>query len=331
MKSLFSGFARAALVCGTVILSSLTVQAAPDANGFTALFNGKDLSGWEGDSRLWSVRDGAIVGSTHANAIGHNHFLSTTVSYSDFVLRAKVKLENHNSGIQFRSEQRDDYVVAGYQADIAEHTYFGMLYEEQKRGFMPYWEELSQADKDAIQGVVKHGDWNEFEITCRSDRIKMTLNGHTTVDISDPDGAKEGIIALQLHTGEPMRVAFKDIAIKELDSELLMPDYDSFRRREILESIMYPSRVISDQYSAVDVELRDGRFITGMIAGENENTLTLITTLGVREELRKSRIVSRDESAVSIMPEGLLETMGLGELVELTHFLERGANLDELE
>lgn len=233
MKSLFSGFPQAALVCGTIILSSLTVQAAPDANGFTPLFNGKDLSGWEGDSRLWSVRDGAIIGSTHGKTIAHNHFLSTTTSYSDFVLRAKVKLENHNSGIQFRSEQRDDYVVAGYQADIAERTYFGMLYEEQKRGFIPYWEELSQADRDAIQDVVRHGDWNEFEIICRGDRIKMTLNGHTTVDISDPDGAKEGIIALQLHTGEPMRVAFKDIAIKLLDSELLMPDYDSFRRERL--------------------------------------------------------------------------------------------------
>ena len=81
---------------------------------------------------------------------------------------------------------------------------------------MPYWETLSQEDKDAIQAIVKKGDWNQFEITCKGDHITIVLNGMTTVDIIDPRGAKEGIIALQLHTGDPMRVQFKDIEIKKL-------------------------------------------------------------------------------------------------------------------
>ncbi len=202
------------LAMALVVLASATASAAGD--GFKPLFNGKNLKGWQGDKELWSVKDGTIVGTTHPRKIKHNTFLSTKKSYGDFVLRLKVKLENHNSGIQFRSEQRPDHVVIGYQADVAEQTYFGMLYEEGKRGFMPYWETLSQEKKDAIQAIVKKGDWNEYEITCKGDHITMVLNGKTTVDIEDPHGAKKGVIALQLHAGDPMRVQFKDIEIKEL-------------------------------------------------------------------------------------------------------------------
>jgi len=208
-------YKRTALL-SIVFLMFVPLHASADQDDFKPLFNGKNLKGWQGDKDLWSAKDGVITGSTHGNRIKQNTFLSTKKSYSDFVLRVKVKLENHNSGIQFRSDQLPDHGAAGYQADIAEQTYFGMLYEEKKRGFMPYWETLSQEDKDAIQAIVKKGDWNQFEITCKGDHITIVLNGMTTVDIIDPRGAKEGIIALQLHTGDPMRVQFKDIEIKKL-------------------------------------------------------------------------------------------------------------------
>jgi hypothetical protein len=186
---------------------------------FVPLFNGKDLDGWDGDPRLWKVEDGQIVGSTDGVTIEHNTFLSTKKEYSDFVLRAKVKLRNHNSGIQFRSEQLPDYVAAGYQADIAEATYFGMLYEEKKRGIMDYWKAMSPEQQAETQTWVKKDDWNQYEITCKGDHVKLVLNGHTTCDIVDPEGAKKGIIALQLHAGPEMEVRFKDIEIKALASE----------------------------------------------------------------------------------------------------------------
>lgn len=224
------GFLGAALVLMALAAPAVAAEAP---EGFVPLFNGKDLTGWSGDPTLWRVEGGVIVGSTDNTRIEHNTFLSTEKEYSDFILRAKVKLRNHNSGIQFRSEQMDDYVVAGYQADIAEKTYFGMLYEERKRGFMPYWETLSQEEKDAIQAVVKHGDWNEFEILAEGDHIKLTLNGKVSCDIQDPDGAKRGVIALQLHAGDPMEVRFKDIYIKELNKDgaqaTLIPDVDAWR------------------------------------------------------------------------------------------------------
>ena len=208
--------ALAALAAALVVEPALLAEKE---KGFAPLFNGKDLTGWDGDSRLWRVENGEIVGSTEGVTIEHNTFLSIKKTYSDFILKAKVKLRNHNSGIQFRSEQQPDYVVAGYQADVAEQTYFGMLYEEKGRGIMEYWKAMTPEDQAKTQTYVKQSDWNEYEIICEGDRVKLVLNGHVTCDITDPEGAKTGIIALQLHAGPAMEVRFKDISIKDLKAE----------------------------------------------------------------------------------------------------------------
>src|ERR1700694_5643084 len=88
--------------------------------GFRPLFDGKTLAGWDGDPRLWSVRDGAIVCSTEGVSLDDNSFLISRDKFSDFVLRTQVKLRNHTSGIQFRSEALPNWVVRGLQADMAE-------------------------------------------------------------------------------------------------------------------------------------------------------------------------------------------------------------------
>ncbi|MBX7257815.1 MAG: DUF1080 domain-containing protein [Candidatus Hydrogenedentes bacterium] len=208
---------RRATVIGLALALMVSVISFADApEGFTSLFNGKDLTGWKGDSRLWSVKDGVIVGNTENVKLSHNSFLMTEKKYSDFVLRVKVKLRNHNSGVQFRSEALDDYAAKGYQADVAEATYFGMLYEEQGRGILPYWNALSDQERADIFNASKKGEWNEYEITCNGDHVKMVLNGKVTLDFDDPEGAKEGIIGLQLHAGPGMQVEFKDIYIKDL-------------------------------------------------------------------------------------------------------------------
>lgn len=208
------GFLAVALLLGAVVTG---VRA--EENGFRPLFNGKDLSGWEGDEALWRVEDGEIVGTTHPKKIEKNTFLAFTEEFDDFVLRVKVKLINGNSGIQFRSERMPEHVMGGYQADVAEQTYFGMLYEEKKRGILPYWNELSEEERAAINGAAKLDDWNEYEITCEGDHVKMVLNGKTTLDFEDPEGAKSGFIGLQLHVGPAMEVRFKDIELKPLDKK----------------------------------------------------------------------------------------------------------------
>lgn len=205
------------LVGFVVLFLGGAVANADVPEGFMSLFNGKDLSGWHGDSRLWRVENGEIVGSTDGVSIQKNSFLICDKEFGDFVLRVKVKLRNHNSGIQFRSQELADFAVKGYQADIAEKDYFGMLYEEQGRGFFPYWKALTDAQRAEINQIGKVGEWNEYEIFCEGDHIRMTLNGKVVCDIQDPEGAKRGVIALQLHSGPPMEVRFKDIYIRVLN------------------------------------------------------------------------------------------------------------------
>ena len=115
---------------------------AADEPGFVSLFNGKDLSGWEGLSPHWSVEDGAITGRTTAETAlkGHNTFLVWQGgSPADFELRAKFKLQGGNSGIQYRSKLLDPakFIVGGYQADIdTTGRYIGINYEEKGRGIL---------------------------------------------------------------------------------------------------------------------------------------------------------------------------------------------------
>lgn len=99
-----------------------------------------------------------------------------------------------------------------------------------------------------------------------------------------------------------------------------------FRRRDMLEAIMYPSRVISDQYTGVEVDTT-WETITGMVVTESNETLTLITANGERMDIPKDDIRRREASEVSIMPEGLLDTMSLGDLVALIQFLEHGSEV----
>jgi Domain of Unknown Function (DUF1080) len=184
--------------------------AAFGADGFVPLFNGKNLDGWDGDPRLWSVKDGMIVGSTDGVSLEHNEFLISKKTYSNFILRADMKLRNHNSGIQFRSQALPEWVVAGYQADAAENNYWGCLYEEKgKRGVMVNgW-------KDKGEKVVKLKDWNTYEILCDGDHIQIKLNGLVTADLHD-SVSPSGVIAMQLHRGPPMQAYFRNIEIKIL-------------------------------------------------------------------------------------------------------------------
>lgn len=204
------------MVCATVLaLQSMmgSPRASAEEEGFVSLFDGKTLQGWEGDKQFWSVKDGVIVGSTDEHKTPHNTFLCGTKTYKNFILKLEFRLRNHNSGVQIRSKRLDDFIMAGYQADIAEARYTGILYEERGRGV------LADVNPEEIAKHWKPKDWNEYVITCDGPRIRIQLNGFTTVDYEEKDaskGAKEGLIGLQLHAGPPMQVEFRNIRIKEL-------------------------------------------------------------------------------------------------------------------
>ena len=201
------------LTAGLTLALALGVAArAADDAGFKPLFNGKDLAGWvtPDDKELFRVEDGQIVGRSKEGQLKKNEFLATDKPYGDFILKAKVKYINGNSGIQFRSKRSDDGAVSGPQADIAD-GWWGLLYEERGRGI------LERYPEDKANALVKKGDWNEFVITAKGDHATIDFNGTRILDRTDPKFDKSGIIALQLHAGPPMEVRFKDIAIKVLD------------------------------------------------------------------------------------------------------------------
>jgi len=194
----------------SLIMMFVPLMAAEDAD-FKPMFDGKTLQGWSGDPRLWSVKDGAIVGSTDSVTIENNTFLIFKAKrFGDFVFRAQVKLRNHNSGIQFRSEELPNWICSGYQADMAEGNWWGGIYEERgSRGVMVNgW-------KGKAEKVVKPADWNDIEIYCRGEDIRITLNGMVTAELKD-SARLQGIIAFQLHKGPPMQVSFRNVMIKEL-------------------------------------------------------------------------------------------------------------------
>ena len=218
--------------------------SAPAAGeeGFVQLFNGKDMTGWEGFADLWSVKDGVIVGQTKSDPkLAHNSFLVYTARpFGDFDLRLSFRITSAwgNSGIQFRSKVVDKGkmgpIVGGYQADMESGTkYTGMLYEERGRGIIgprgqktivgadgkKTTEASDVAKSDDVQATIKAGQWNTYRILAKGNVIQLFINGLKSaelVDNQEAKAAKTGVIALQLHAGQPMQVEYKDIRIKEL-------------------------------------------------------------------------------------------------------------------
>jgi len=188
-------------------------SAQPPEEGFVPLFNGKDLTGWEGDTKLWIVENGMLVG--RSPGIKYNDFLATNKTYGDFILRYQIRLVDGkgNTGVQFRSARvPDSHEVAGYQADFAP-GWWGKLYDEARRKKV-----LAGPSNEEGLKIVKPGDWNDYEVQAAGNKITLTVNGTKTVEYTETDAniAKTGVIATQIHGGGPMEVQFKNIRIKEL-------------------------------------------------------------------------------------------------------------------
>ena len=230
---------------------SVAIAGNSDSSqGWVSVFNGKDLTGWDGDPRLWSVKDGVIHGETTiANPARGNTFLIWRGGkLRDFELKIKFRLQNGNSGIQYRSKEANKWVVGGYQAEVENNPgKVGFLYHERGRGWLVNVGDLMVIDekgkKEVIGNVsdvdelIKAGyyqekDWNEYHIIAQGNHLKHYLNGYQTMELIDNDrvtnpddpkdfkgAARQGILALQIHTGPPMVVEFKDIHVKHLDEE----------------------------------------------------------------------------------------------------------------
>ena len=249
MKKLLScGFAA---VCGLLVSSLALAEDGPSPKapaepaGMKQLFNGKDLSDWEGDKRLWSWQDGVVRGQTTSENVakGNTFLIYRGGELADFDLRLSFKIAGGNSGVQYRAKHvppkdtdENKWVIAGYQAEVEDTPgKVGFLYHERGRGYLCNVGEKVEVgedgkpkvigklgDKDAIGKTYKKSDWNDYVIIAKGNHIQHYLNGWQTVDIVDNDPNKEkgaalkGLLALQIHAGPPMTVEFKNVRLKEL-------------------------------------------------------------------------------------------------------------------
>ena len=232
MKHVFFSTRLLALCLAATALVATSVVAADDEAGFKTIFNGKDLEGWDGNPKFWSVKDGTITGTTTSdNPTSGNTFLIYRPNpVDDFVLRLDYKIVGGNSGIQYRSKEADKWVIGGYQADFeAGDGYSGILYEERGRGILATRGQkvtIDEAGKKTEQQVgdakeigskIKKEDWNTYEVSAQGNHLIHKINGVVTAEVIDGQknaAATSGLLALQLHAGPPMQVQFKNIRIK---------------------------------------------------------------------------------------------------------------------
>jgi hypothetical protein len=205
-----------------------------DAEEFRSIFNGKDLSGWKGDTTRWSVKDGAITGTTiKEKPLPHNQFLIWDGTVSNFEFKAEFRLiGENNSGVQYRSQAiqgAGDFRIKGYQADIhANPPYMGMLYDEGGRGIVAQRGQRVVVDDKGQKEVVGKTDavvkedltkWNTIEIRAVGNRLVHSINGKVTVDITDQDTKNrefKGLLALQIHAGKPMVIQFRNLSLRNV-------------------------------------------------------------------------------------------------------------------
>lgn len=239
MQSHFIPISLLAAAVVTTVVAAPPNAVAPANARPESLFDGKTLSGWSGLPAHWTVRDGAITGyTTAAHPIRQNTFLVwTNGTLRDFELHLKYRMVGGNSGVQYRSQLMDpaEFVVGGYQADIdSSPRYSGILYEERGRGILcergqrtlvrdtggkPEVKVVGTVGTpEALQKFIHAEDWNDYTIVAQGNQVLHFINGHLMSDCVDlgSKAAREGILALQIHTGPPMMVQFKDLQLYRL-------------------------------------------------------------------------------------------------------------------
>jgi hypothetical protein len=205
-----------ALVLGGAWILAVTASATPQSekgkkSETIKLFNGRDLDGWEGHEKHWSVQDGVIVGK-NTERVPVSTYLLTKQKFRNFHLKATVKLvkSEMHSGIAFwgckAPEKKDEFTYAGHLVMFP--SGWGM-YDLYGRNGLPV------DPKPAIK-VGKQHDWNDLEIWAIGDRVRVKVNGSPVIDWRDPESKRilEGPIGLQLHSNTvPQEVHFKGLVL----------------------------------------------------------------------------------------------------------------------
>ncbi|UBZ14525.1 DUF1080 domain-containing protein [Flagellimonas marinaquae] len=212
-----------------------------DLKGFTRIFDGKSLSGWDGNTDFWKVENQTIVGeSTPQKVVKENNFLiwrGGTVA--DFELKVEFRLNGVNSGIQYRSTELTNegkWILKGYQADIDFRLFHaGNIHEERgrighvilaQRGSVtrvvkgPIFKSIAEIDNSKeLRGAFNVGGWNSYHIIARGPILIQIMNGQLVSIVIDEDtenAVRRGLIGFQMHTGAPFKIEYKNIYLKKL-------------------------------------------------------------------------------------------------------------------
>ncbi|MEN8703113.1 MAG: DUF1080 domain-containing protein [Polaribacter sp.] len=223
---------------------------------FKPIFNGENLEGWSGDKTYWSVKDGVLIGEvTPETLLKRNSFIIYEKDQPEnFELKLDYRIsESGNSGVNYRSEKikNKPFALRGYQSDIdGKNKYTGQNYEEKKRTTLAYigekviieempdsipltnlrknvkrncWQTRtiisSIGNKKDLIASVKNNDWNTIHIIVKDNKMQHFVNSVLISEVTDLDTknrSNKGFIGVQVHTGPPMKVEYKNILLKSL-------------------------------------------------------------------------------------------------------------------
>ena len=215
---------------------------ADDEPGFRPIFDGKTLSGWDGDPKYWRVSDGCMVGEiTPETIIKSNTFIIWRRGEpADFELKVDYRLTSGgNSGINYRSIVVPDkitpankFAMRGYQCDIdGQNKYTGNNYEEKGRLFLAVRGQVTRVtgtrpptvisalgDNKDLAALITN-DWNSIHLVIRGNILMHSVNGHlmsVTIDDDVPNRTLKGLIGVQVHVGGPMKIEYRNWRLKNL-------------------------------------------------------------------------------------------------------------------
>ncbi len=223
------------LLIGIVSTGFIFTELPGEEGSWKSLFNGKDLTGWDGQAGAWEVKDGEIRCTGMSK--GKNWLVWRGGEPGDFTLRMQFRWQEGNSGVQVRSDDLGEWQIFGYQVEIAERNKMGMWHHSLLDKTHPKKEirhlmttagqkavidasgkkTIAQfADTAKVQSVYNEGEWNDLEIVARGPELVQKINGVVFAELIDDDtgmSRREGLIALQDH-GKGCQVAFRKIELK---------------------------------------------------------------------------------------------------------------------